>query len=499
MGRAPKGPRLATKLRNLLETDINRDPAARYLAVEGRLTHLPSLKATKTDPAGEGYASGYGRRRKKVFYDVPEETQGLAITAGSRLVRETTKSDYEKLPGAPSFGTVEFYAKPEERPRNGPTTPLKQQTFEPDLPAYSPRYVPKDSPVSDDESLARQAFPFAPPVTRKDHTKKRPSSWGGVRTRVFGDMAAREILMGAYRAEDARAETAPSKWAVAKKRVHGDMAARELLMGGYRQADDREHENDEITDWRDPDGNEFRSVTRIVDDGSPKAQDRAASKVQARIRGRNARREANQLDDSGSYFSQEESVNTILSEDRELFPLGSARHAPRGHRFLLRVRVASDREEKRRVVGRDDLRTLRHASKCALATLGLENELRKRPGFGVCYKDPITRRTISLLTDADWLVAREAGLRQRQPQVFLLVDVPSARAPLRPRRTARVEFNRVPAGPKPSFQALSTRLLPHRAVDARLPPYLSPKKRTPLKERRRRLALNLEKGLVRAA
>ena len=45
MGRAPKGPRLATKLRNLLETDINRDPAARYLAVEGRLTRLRAALA----------------------------------------------------------------------------------------------------------------------------------------------------------------------------------------------------------------------------------------------------------------------------------------------------------------------------------------------------------------------------------------------------------------------------------------------------------------------
>ena len=161
---------------------------------------------------------------------------------------------------------------------------------------------------------------------------------------------------------------------------------------------------------------------------------------------------------------------------------------------MLRVRAAKTRDEQRRVVGRDDLRSLRHASKCALATLGVEDSVRKRPGFGLCYKDPVTRRTISLLTDEDWLTARDAGLRLPQPQVFLLVDVGQ---PLRALRTCRVEFNRVELrGKAPSFDLLARTLLPHKLADARRPPEKSPpKNRTPLKERRRRLALNLEAGL----
>ena len=162
---------------------------------------------------------------------------------------------------------------------------------------------------------------------------------------------------------------------------------------------------------------------------------------------------------------------------------------------MLRVRAAKTRDEQRRVVGRDDLRSLRHASKCALATLGVEDSVRKRPGFGLCYKDPVTRRTISLLNDEDWLAARDGGLRLPQPQVFLLVDVGQ---PLRALRTCRVEFNRVELrGQAPSFDLLARTLLPHKLADARRPPEKSPpKNRTPLKERRRRLALNLEAGLA---
>ena len=132
------------------------------------------------------------------------------------------------------------------------------------------------------------------------------------------------------------------------------------------------------------------------------------------------------------------------------------------------MRASKTRDEQRRVVGRDDLRSLRHASKCALATLGVEDSVRKRPGFGLCYKDPVTRRTISLLNDEDWLTARDAGLRLPQPQVFLLVDVGQ---PLRALRTCRVEFNRVELrGKAPSFDLLARTLLPHKLADARRPP-----------------------------
>ena len=97
---------------------------------------------------------------------------------------------------------------------------------------------------------------------------------------------------------------------------------------------------------------------------------------------------------------------------------------------------------------------------CALATLGVEDSVRKRPGFGLCYKDPVTRRTISLLNDEDWLAARDGGLRLPQPQVFLLVDVGQ---PLRALRTCRVEFNRVELrGQAPSFDLLARTLLPHK-------------------------------------
>ena len=249
----PPKPRPPTlNLRELVEAD--RDPAAKY----DRLPRLPGLEPRNTDPSGEGYASGYGRRRKKIFYDVPEAQLGelsvvsssLDAFSGSLALREKpSASDYEKLPGAPSFGAVELFsaALDDEKPdRNGPTTPVKQRLFEPDLPPYSPQYVPKPSPVSDDESVARRAFPFSPPHTRKLHVKPRPKTWSGVRVRVFGDMAARELLTGAFRAEDRRSKSAPSAWKAVKKRVHGDMAARELLMGAYRT------DADEIEDWRDP-------------------------------------------------------------------------------------------------------------------------------------------------------------------------------------------------------------------------------------------------------
>ncbi len=179
--------------------------------------------------------------------------------------------------------------------------------------------------------------------------------------------------------------------------------------------------------------------------------------------------------------------------------IADPRRPPRGPRFMLRVRAAKTRDEQRRVVGRDDLRSLRHAAKCALATLGVEDSARKRPGFGLCYKDPVTRRTISLLNDDDWLAARDGGLRLPQPQVFLLVDVPMNQQPLRALRTCRVEFNRVSLrGKAPSFDLLQTRLLPHKLADARRPPEKSPPKNRTLKERRRRLALNLEAGLALA-
>ena len=248
---------LTTNLRELVEEDIDRDPAAKY----DRLPRLPGLKPRNTDPSGEGYASGYGRTRKKIFYDVPEPLGELSVQSGfsgSLALREKpSASDYEKLPGAPSFGAVELFSaaldgdKPD---RNGPTTPVKQRLFEPDLPPYSPQYVPKPSPVSDDESVARRAFPFSPPHTRKLHIKPRPKTWSGVRVRVFGDMAARELLTGAFRAEDRRSKSAPSAWKAVKKRVHGDMAARELLMGAYRT------ENEEIGDWRDPNEATFQQT-----------------------------------------------------------------------------------------------------------------------------------------------------------------------------------------------------------------------------------------------
>ena len=83
-----------------------------------------------------------------------------------------------------------------------------------------------------------------------------------------------------------------------------------------------------------------------------------------------------------------------------------------------------------------------------------------------------------------------------QPPVFLLVDVGQ---PLRALRTCRVEFNRVELrGQAPSFDLLSRSLLPHKLADARPPEKSPPKNRTPLKERRRRLALNLEAGLALA-
>ena len=184
----------------------------------------------RDSPSGEGYASGYGRTRKKIFYDVPEPLGELSVQSGfsgSLALREKpSASDYEKLPGAPSFGAVELFsaALDDEKPDMSQTTPVKQRLFEPDLPPYSPQYVPKPSPVSDDESVARRAFPFSPPHTRKLHVKPRPKTWSGVRVRVFGDMAARELLTGAFRAEDRRAKSAPSAWKAVKKRVHGDMA-----------------------------------------------------------------------------------------------------------------------------------------------------------------------------------------------------------------------------------------------------------------------------------
>ena len=83
------------------------------------------------------------------------------------------------------------------------------------------------------------------------------------------------------------------------------MAARELLMGAYRT------DADEIDDWRDPNEATFQATGAELmspgamsppngvapyghtpakpDPGSPLRQDEAAAKVQARIRGRNAR------------------------------------------------------------------------------------------------------------------------------------------------------------------------------------------------------------------
>ena len=252
----PPKPRPPTlNLRESVAAEFDRDPAAKY----DRLPRLPGLKARNTDPSGEGYASGYGRTRKKIFYDVPEQLGELSVQSGFSgslgLREKPSASDYEKLPGAPSFGAVELFsaALAEDKPdRNGPTTPVKQRLFEPDLPPYSPQYIPRPSPVSDDESVARRAFPFSPPQTRKLHIKPRPKTWSGVRVRVFGDMAARELLNGASRAEDRRSKSAPSAWKAVKKRVHGDMAARELFMGAYRT------ENEEIDDWRDPHESTFR-------------------------------------------------------------------------------------------------------------------------------------------------------------------------------------------------------------------------------------------------
>jgi hypothetical protein len=523
--RPPKPQPPTLNLRELVEAD--RDPAAKY----DRLPRLPGLEPRNTDPSGEGYASGYGRRRKKIFYDVPEAPLGelsvvsssLDAFSGSLALREKpSASDYEKLPGAPSFGAVELFsaALDDEKPDMTQTTPVKQRLFEPDLPPYSPQYVPKPSPVSDDESVARRAFPFSPPHTRKLHIKPRPKTWSGVRVRVFGDMAARELLTGAFRAEDRRSKSAPSAWKAVKKRVHGDMAARELLMGAYRT------DADEIDDWRDPNEATFQQTPGAElmspgamsppsgvapyghtpakadqDPGSPEKQDQAAAKVQARIRGRNAREAVGRrmpmrpsFDDGGCPSPHKGSASPLDDASVDTVSTTDPRRPPRGPRFMLRVRASKTRDEQRRVVGRDDLRTLRHAAKCALATLGVEDSVRKRPGFGLCYKDPVTRRTISLLNDEDWLAARDGGLRLPQPQVFLLVDVGQ---PLRALRTCRVEFNRVELrGKAPSFDLLARTLLPHKLADARRPPEKSPpKNRTPLKERRRRLALNLEAGL----
>jgi len=515
----PKKPQALTT--NLRELPLGGDLAAKY----DRLPRLPGLKPRNTDPSGEGYASGYGRTRKKIFYDVPAELGELSVTSnfsGSFALREKpSASDYEKLPGAPSFGAVELFsaALDDEKPDMSQTTPVKQRLFEPDLPPYSPQYVPKPSPVSDDESVARRAFPFSPPHTRKLHVKPRPKTWSGVRVRVFGDMAARELLTGAFRAEDRRAKSAPSAWKAVKKRVHGDMAARELLMGAYRT------ESDEIEDWRDPTEATFQATgaeamspgamsppsgvapyghtpAKPEDPGSPERQDEAAAKVQARIRGRNARSAVGRrysvrpsFDNEGCPSPHKGEKSPLDDASFDTVSVADPRRPPRGPRFMLRVRAAKTRDEQRRVVGRDDLRSLRHASKCALATLGVEDSVRKRPGFGLCYKDPVTRRTISLLNDEDWLAARDGGLRLPQPQVFLLVDVGQ---PLRALRTCRVEFNRVELrGQAPSFDLLARTLLPHKVADARRPPEKSPpKNRTPLKERRRRLALNLEAGLA---
>ena len=168
---------------------------------------------------------------------MPEQLGELSVQSGfsgslglrRSLQRQTTKNYQERLRSELSncFRLLLDEDKPD---RNGPTTPVKQRLFEPDLPPYSPQYVPKPSPVSDDESVARRAYPFSPPHTRKLHIKPRPKTWSGVRVRVFGDMAARELLNGASRAEDRRSKSAPSAWKAVKKRVHGDMAARGLIM-----------------------------------------------------------------------------------------------------------------------------------------------------------------------------------------------------------------------------------------------------------------------------
>ena len=50
------------------------------------------------------------------------------------------------------------------------------------------------------------------------------------------------------------ASAAAEAWKAVKKRVHGDMAARELLMGAYRQ------DADEIEDWRDPNEATFQAT-----------------------------------------------------------------------------------------------------------------------------------------------------------------------------------------------------------------------------------------------
>ncbi|EGB07014.1 hypothetical protein AURANDRAFT_65248 [Aureococcus anophagefferens] len=179
--RAPRADarRLTTRLRPLEDREIDRDPLARFT----HATPVPKLGAlrlperTSNKLLTDSFPAGFLARAKAArVLEVSGDYDAATNPYGSRVLKPgfrfadalvgTARGRHaalDELPGAPSFGAVEYYSLPSPGGafRRAPVSqlPLAQRVFDvPDLPKRSPRLLVDDrSLVVEDELDRRRA------------------------------------------------------------------------------------------------------------------------------------------------------------------------------------------------------------------------------------------------------------------------------------------------------------------------------------------------------
>ena len=177
--RAPRADaqRLTTRLRPLEDREIDRDPLARFT----HATPVPKLGAlrlperTSNKLLTDSFPAGFLARAKAAHVlEVSGDYDAATNPYGSRVLKPgfrfadalvgTARGRHtalDELPGAPSFGAVEYYSLPSPGGafRRAPVSqlPLAQRVFDvPDLPKRSPRLLVDDRSLVVEDELDRR-------------------------------------------------------------------------------------------------------------------------------------------------------------------------------------------------------------------------------------------------------------------------------------------------------------------------------------------------------
>ncbi|KAH8053686.1 hypothetical protein JL720_14645 [Aureococcus anophagefferens] len=600
--RAPRADarRLTTRLRPLEDREIDRDPLARFT----HATPVPKLGAlrlperTSNKLLTDSFPAGFLARAKAArVLEVSGDYDAATNPYGSRVLKPgfrfadalvgTARGRHaalDELPGAPSFGAVEYYSLPSPGGafRRAPVSqlPLAQRVFDvPDLPKRSPRLLVDDRSLVVEDELDRRRAPDADarrlePAVRED---------GAVRAvaRVDDDAGraprAPAPAPGALALDDAPAAAdplrspgsalSPALTSTSPFFVNGTFDADgRLNVSLYEDAENvsakfsrngdssgpgsipREQERIMATKYDDGESisvasyahssrassvapgtpftigsalglvrTELREVlSREKDEGVPQprsapARDESATsapvvKVTKKESKdslgapslRSQKTAPSQVPRVAERSSDADAKQPSLAEatapPRRRRPQKSPRKAPCGPSLALYVKASRKHEEDSQTsavpvtVFLEEAATLRARARSVRAGVAPSDRVLDAPDFSICYRHPVNRRTIILLSDGDWRDAFRLANAQGGGELRVIVDLPAGL--LRPPSGGGAADV---AGSGPSAPSHLSRLDPTRERPAPKP---APKP-VSAKERRRRIAEELASRLTR--